>query len=133
MAILKQVTLKEALNYEGKAIVISPDFTKIGDISEFGQDFRFVIDEEFVPIKEAFNYEGEGKVRAITPKYDKILLLEDFAKGFFFQIVVEEEAPSRGRRAKAVEDEKPTRSKKDDVEDASEGEEEISVIVEEDD
>ena len=95
MQVLKVVDLKDALNHRGKAVVITPGLNEMYDISDFGQDFSFLCKPEgqaatMMSIKEAFNYKGDGLVRAISPDMTETMTLEEFRDGFYFLILTNE-------------------------------------------
>lgn len=99
MEVLKVVDLKDALNHKGKAVVITPQLKEMYDIRAFGQDFSFLCKAENQPaemlsMKEAFNYKGNGVVRAITPDMTETMSLDDFKEGFFFLILTDEDEPT---------------------------------------
>ena len=89
---LKVVDLKEALNHEGKAVVVDSSLKEMHDLSEFAEDFSFICKREgeaakLLTIKEAFNYRGKGNVKAISPDMMETMSLEAFQDGFFFLIL----------------------------------------------
>ena len=139
---LIQVSLKDAVNFEGKAIVIDSECEEIDDLRNFAPGFTFIIGRKFVTLKDAVNYAGESPVRAISPAYDEILTLDEFSEGFFFLIRTDEEEKSA---LPAKQEEKARRSAPKKNRDATgelageeeptdiKGEDEISFIVFEDD
>lgn len=134
---LKVVSLKDALNHEGKAVVVDAELRRMHDLADFAQDFSFICKKEgegakLLSIKEAFNYRGKGNVKAISPDMSETMTLEEFQEGFFFLILnddEDEEQPKKSKRGttKLDEDEEERRKRI-----SEEGEEEVDFIFDDD-
>ena len=134
---LKVVDLKDALNHEGKAVVVDSELRRMHDLSDFAQDFSFICKKDgdaakLLSMKEAFNYRGKGTVKAISPDMSETMTLDDFQDGFFFLILNDEEYEEPQRKSKPgttkLEEDEQERRKRI----SEEGESEVDFIYDDD-